>query len=169
MGKRPKVDVHHFRLLDKLRETGLEPSIYEHGEVRGTSEESFAVHNYDDRSAREVIPADRLFLGHWPNKARLRREETFIDKEDVLGHFKERIEALSRENAEAEADRCMSCGMCFECDNCVVYCPQDAIFRVKKDQRTLGRYVDTDYTKCIGCHICADVCPSGYIEMGMGE
>ena len=61
----------------------------------------------------------------------------------------------------------MSCGMCFECDNCVVYCPQTAVFRVKKNQATLGRYVDTDYNKCIGCHICADVCPTGYIQMGL--
>jgi formate hydrogenlyase subunit 6/NADH:ubiquinone oxidoreductase subunit I len=43
------------------------------------------------------------------------------------------------------------------------------VFRVKKDKSTMGRYVDTDYTKCIGCHICADVCPTGYIQMGMGE
>ena len=46
---------------------------------------------------------------------------------------------------------------------------QTAVFRVKKDKATTGRYVDTDYTKCIGCHICADVCPTGYIQMGLGE
>ena len=23
--------------------------------------------------------------------------------------------------------------------------------------------------KCIGCHICKDVCPTGYIQMGLGE
>ena len=51
----------------------------------------------------------------------------------------------------------------------IIFCPQDAVFRVKKDQSTTGRYVDTDYSKCIGCHICADVCPTGYIDMGMGE
>ena len=76
---------------------------------------------------------------------------------------------LTEEDAIKEANRCMSCGMCFECDNCVIYCPQDAVFRVKKDEATLGRYVDTDYNKCIGCHICADVCPTGYIKMGLGE
>ena len=43
------------------------------------------------------------------------------------------------------------------------------VFRVKKDSATMGRYVDTDYDKCIGCHICADVCPTGYIKMGLGE
>ena len=63
----------------------------------------------------------------------------------------------------------MSCGMCFECDNCVIYCPQDAVYRVKKDEKTMGRYVATDYTRCIGCHICADVCPTGYIDMALGD
>jgi glutamate synthase (NADPH/NADH) small chain len=68
-----------------------------------------------------------------------------------------------------EADRCMSCGMCFECDNCVIYCPQDAVQRTPAAESALGRYVYTDYGRCIGCHICADVCPTGYIDMGMGE
>ena len=62
----------------------------------------------------------------------------------------------------------MSCGMCFECDNCVIYCPQDAVKRTPGDQATMGRYVYTDYDRCIGCHICAEVCPTGYISMGLG-
>ena len=89
--------------------------------------------------------------------------------EEVLGHFKERLIALDEEAAIDEAVRCMSCGMCFECDNCVIFCPQDAVFRVKKTEATTGRYVDTDYSRCIGCHICSDVCPTGYIKMGLGE
>ena len=63
----------------------------------------------------------------------------------------------------------MSCGQCFECDNCVVYCPQIAVLRVPKKEATTGRYVYTDYDRCIGCHICKDVCPTGYIQMGLGE
>ena len=169
MGKRPKVDKHHFDLLAKLRETGLEPTEYQHEEIRGTDEDKFAVHNYDDRSKHEIIPADELFLGHFEFEERLKRSEDVPDSEQVLGHFQERMAGLSEEQAVEEAKRCMSCGMCFECDNCVIYCPQDAVHRVPKDERTLGRYVYTDYTKCIGCHICADVCPTGYIDMGMGE
>ncbi|OQX35186.1 MAG: hypothetical protein B0D84_02640, partial [Candidatus Sedimenticola endophacoides] len=87
----------------------------------------------------------------------------------VLHHFKERMNGLSEEDTVAEAKRCMSCGMCFECDNCVIFCPQDAVFRVRKNESTTGRYVDTDYTKCVGCHVCTDVCPTGYIQMGLGE
>jgi NADPH-dependent glutamate synthase beta subunit-like oxidoreductase len=167
--RRPKVDVHHYNLLDKLRETGLSPDDYGHQQDWGTYRASYAVHNYEDRSAREIVPANELFLGHFPETPRLQRDEKVPGGDEVLGHFEERIVALTEEQAVEEANRCMSCGMCFECDNCVIFCPQDAVFRVNKDEKTMGRYVDTDYTKCIGCHICADVCPTGYIDMGMGK
>jgi NADPH-dependent glutamate synthase beta subunit-like oxidoreductase/Pyruvate/2-oxoacid:ferredoxin oxidoreductase delta subunit len=167
--KRPKVDVHHFNLLEELRAHHLEPSEYDHTEVHGTDHARFAVHNFEDRSFAEIITHERLFLGHFGHVPRRRRAEVAIDADNVLGNFQERFSGLSEADTVAEADRCMSCGMCFECDNCVIYCPQTAVYRVKKDQTAVGRYVDTDYTKCIGCHICADVCPSGYIQMGLGE
>ena len=97
------------------------------------------------------------------------RSEIHISSDDVLGNYKERMLSLPEEKAVEEAGRCMSCGMCFECDNCVIFCPQDAVYRVPKAQSTMGRYVATDYSKCIGCHICADVCPTGYIDMAMGD
>ncbi len=167
--RRPKVDVHHFNLLEKLRETDHAPAEYPHVQDWGTDQADFAVHNFEDRSFAEIVPSDQLFLGHFPYQARHKRKESEITADKVLGYFGERIKGLSEEDAVKEADRCMSCGICFECDNCVIYCPQDAIFRVKKTDSTIGRYVDTDYAKCIGCHICEDVCPSGYIRMGLGE
>ncbi|MCX7893452.1 MAG: NAD(P)-binding protein [Burkholderiales bacterium] len=167
--KRPKIDVHAFDLMRKLVEKGLRVDEAPREHVRGTSSANFAVHNYEDRSARYVIPHDELFLGHFQHTPRNVRNVTVLDAERALGNFEERLEPLDEKRAVAEAKRCMSCGLCFECDNCVVYCPQTAVFRVKKDKATTGRYVDTDYTKCIGCHICADVCPTGYIQMGMGE
>ncbi len=168
-GKRPKVDVHHFDLLHKLHEVSLDPKPYSHQDVWGTSEADFAIHNYEDRSQQEIIPAEKLFLGHFEKKPRHLRPEAQIEAENVIDSYEERFQGLAEQDAVDEADRCMSCGMCFECDNCVIYCPQDAVHRTKKDQATLGRYVFTDYTRCIGCHICSDVCPTGYINMAMGE
>ncbi len=167
--KRPKVDANHFDLLDKLREQGLSPDDYKQAADWGTCISNYAVHNFEDRAKHEIIPAEELFLGHFADSKRRQRDQEVPTGEDVLGHFDERLIALTDEEAQTEAERCMSCGMCFECDNCVIYCPQDAVFRVKKDRSTTGRYVDTDYNKCIGCHICADVCPTGYIDMGMGK
>ncbi len=166
--KQPKVDVHHFSLLEKLRETHHEPDEYDHLEHRGTDHAAYAIHNYEDRSETQIVPADELFLGYFDYAARFNRTENDITGKNVLGHFDERIFGPDAEQARTEADRCMSCGMCFECDSCVIYCPQDAISRVKKSDKTMGRYVETDYNKCIGCHICEDVCPSGYIQMGLG-
>ncbi|HKJ77372.1 MAG TPA: NAD(P)-binding protein [Gammaproteobacteria bacterium] len=165
---RPKVDVHHWNLLGKLRETDLLPEDC-HGPTWGTNEANIAVHNYEDRSANEIIPADELYLGYFENVPRNKRDTVEVSADDVLGHFEERLQSLSEEGAVAEAKRCMSCGLCFECDNCVIFCPQEAVKKTPKDQATTGRYVYTDYNKCIGCHICADVCPTGYIQMGMGE
>ncbi len=184
MVKRPKVDVHHFNLLDKLREVNLEPKSFkpvDEGDlreidrgVRGTSlggkaVGGFAIHNYEDRGAAEVCQSDELFLGHFPHQERIRRTEIGPSAEEVLGHFAERMVGLTDKQAVDEAKRCMSCGMCFECDNCVIYCPQSAVKRTPKTETTMGRYVYTDYDLCIGCHICADVCPTGYIKMGMGD
>jgi glutamate synthase (NADPH/NADH) small chain len=184
MVKRPKVDVHHFDLLDKLREVNLEPKAFEplpdpdlreiDRGLRGTSLAGkgvggFAVHNYEDRSASAVCKSESLFLGHFPRQERIKRTEIGPSAEEVLGHFAERMVGYTDKQAVDEAKRCMSCGLCFECDNCVIYCPQTAVKRTPKSEATMGRYVYTDYDLCIGCHICADVCPTGYIKMGMGD
>ena len=169
LDKRPKVDVHFFDVTRKLVEKGLPVEEYNHVQTAGTDSSNFAVHNFEDRSSKHVIPSNELFLGHFMETARYKREEINLSAAEALGNFEERLMTLSEKDVIAEAKRCMSCGLCFECDNCVIYCPQTAVFKVKRDKQATGRYVDTDYAKCIGCHICADVCPTGYIKMGMGD
>ncbi len=166
--KRPKIDVHHFDMVRKMMETGVKLEKWVEPD-RGTDRSKAAVHNFDNRSDRHVIPHEELFLGYFPATPRLKRHTITLTEETALGNFDERIVALAEAQAQAEAKRCMSCGQCFECDNCVVYCPQIAVKKVPKAQSTMGRYVYTDYDRCIGCHICADVCPTGYIKMGLGE
>jgi NADPH-dependent glutamate synthase beta subunit-like oxidoreductase len=168
LDKRPKIDVHSFDLMRKIVEKGL-PVGHIEEPVRGTDQNTGALHNYENRSDRYVIPHTELFLGHFPYTPRHRRKVVALTKEEALSNFEERVLPLLEAQAQAEAKRCMSCGQCFECDNCVVYCPQTAVFKVSKSKSTTGRYVDTDYDKCIGCHICKDVCPTGYIQMGLGE
>ena len=167
--RRPKVDVAHWDMVRKWVEAGHEYNEH-HGQETGTSEWKDTLHNYEDRSGRYVIPSTEMFLGHFMNVPRNQRGVTVLDKDSALGNFEDRLHSLDEKQTVDEAKRCMSCGLCFECDNCIIYCPQTAVFKVKKkDGPTTGRYVDTDYGKCIGCHICADVCPTGYILMGMGD
>ena len=166
--KRPKIDVHSFDLTRKMVEKGLTFSEV-HEPIRGTDKSTAAIHNFDNRSDSYVISHKELFLGHFPSINRNVRNVTNLTAVEALNNFEERLHPLLEAQAIAEAKRCMSCGQCFECDNCVVYCPQTAVFKVPKAKSTTGRYVDTNYAKCIGCHICADVCPTGYIQMGLGE
>ena len=169
LDRRPKVDVAHWDMVRRWVETGHDYKEH-HGQEWGTSDKKDLLHNFEDRSSRYVIPSTELFLGHFANTPRNKRDVIHLDKDSALGNFQDRLGQLNEKQAVDEAKRCMSCGLCFECDNCVIYCPQTAVFKVKKkDNPTTGRYVDTDYAKCIGCHICADVCPTGYIVMGMGD
>jgi NADPH-dependent glutamate synthase beta subunit-like oxidoreductase len=68
--------------------------------------------------------------------------------------------AYSREQARAEADRCMSCGVCNGCDNCYIVCPDVSVLR---DARQNGHYsIRTHY--CKGCLVCVQECPTGCLE-----
>ena len=74
---------------------------------------------------------------------------------------------ITEEQFREEAMRCMSCGACVECNQCLIFCPQLAISEFP--QNPIGEVMYTHYSKCAGCHICAQVCPCGYIQMGMAD
>ncbi len=57
-----------------------------------------------------------------------------------------------------EYHRCVSCGTCRDCGMCLQSCPEKAISRVGDEEDF--RY-ESDPTRCIGCGICAGVCPCG--------
>ncbi len=167
--ERPKVEGHHFDLLNELASKDLSPQAYDHGPTWGTSSAKWSIHNFENRADADVIKSHALYTGHFPFEQAHAREEMDVNVSNVLGSMIERFTGLDEETAVTEAKRCMSCGFCFECDNCVIYCPQDAVYRVNKEERAMGRYVETDYARCVGCHICKEVCPTGYIEMGLGQ
>lgn len=58
--------------------------------------------------------------------------------------------------------RCISCGTCRDCHMCQKSCPENAISRIAKDGTF--EYV-SDEKKCIGCGICAGICPCGIWTM----
>ncbi len=157
--RRPRIDKRHYDIREGLVQNAKP--------VNGVVTSPDFVHNFENRSAQEVITANTLFLGHFETTPRIEREEKRLA--DLFARGGERIMPLTEEQAIKEAKRCMSCGLCLECDNCMVFCPQGAVTKVPRDQHAIGYYVTTDYTRCIGCHICADVCPAGYIQMGLGD
>jgi Pyruvate/2-oxoacid:ferredoxin oxidoreductase delta subunit/thioredoxin reductase len=65
--------------------------------------------------------------------------------------------APGHDAAQAEAGRCLACGMCTGCDTCVVYCPEGVL------RRADGRPPDFDYEYCKGCGLCVAECPRGAV------
>lgn len=77
---------------------------------------------------------------------------------------------VHREELPAPADdhsRCVSCGSCRDCGMCLKSCPEKAISRVEEADGSYA-YV-SDPERCIGCSVCAGVCPCGVWTMHNNE
>jgi NADPH-dependent glutamate synthase beta subunit-like oxidoreductase len=74
--------------------------------------------------------------------------------------FDEVIGGFSEKEARYEAQRCLSCGNCFECDGCFGACPEEAIIKLGP-----GKGYRFDLNKCTGCAVCYEQCPCHAIEM----
>ena len=78
----------------------------------------------------------------------------------AIKSFDEVISGLPESEARFEAQRCLSCGNCFECDGCFGACPEDAIIKLGK-----GNRYKFNYDACTGCAVCYEQCPCHAIEM----
>ncbi|MDR1659098.1 MAG: 4Fe-4S binding protein, partial [Desulfovibrio sp.] len=59
--------------------------------------------------------------------------------------------------------RCVSCGTCRDCGMCLTSCPEKAIDR--NEPESGGFEYVSDPERCIGCGICAGLCPCGIWNM----
>jgi Pyruvate/2-oxoacid:ferredoxin oxidoreductase delta subunit len=121
------------------------------------------------RGRRFALPAKlpelspkRLKLDWYEARARLGRKLAAVPErvgdlscEVELGHG--RAEIL------AEAERCLSCGSCFGCENCWMYCTPNCMQRLP--DAAPGRYFDIKMATCDGCNKCAEQCPCGSLDM----
>jgi len=88
-----------------------------------------------------------------------RHDDPHLSSVRAVGGFDEVNGGLTTEQAMDEARRCLNCGVCTECDVCLIFCPDAAITHAEG-----GAYaIAMDY--CKGCGICAAECPRGAITM----
>jgi NADPH-dependent glutamate synthase beta subunit-like oxidoreductase len=107
----------------------------------------------------EVMPYERLNTAYFRHAPRIEAPLTPAE-ERIKDQRTEVTLAYGEEQAVAESDRCMSCGVCNGCDNCYIVCPDVSVMR---DARENGHYsIRTKY--CKGCLVCVQECPTGCLE-----
>jgi formate dehydrogenase (NADP+) beta subunit len=130
-----------------------------HGKKAARSIDAWLRRNtYHAQPKHDLATFDQLHL--WYHAEARRRGQSAIDIERRCATFDEVIGGLDRDSARYEAQRCLSCGNCFECDGCYSACPEQAVIKLGPGQRY--RY---DLDRCTGCAICYDQCPCGAIAM----
>jgi NADPH-dependent glutamate synthase beta subunit-like oxidoreductase len=96
------------------------------------------------RFASPVVPP-RRDVDEWPNRSNEEIERT-----------------ISRSQMMEEAARCLSCGQCFGCEQCWMYCPPVSYTRLQEVRP--GAYFELALDVCEGCGKCIEVCPSGFLS-----
>jgi NADPH-dependent glutamate synthase beta subunit-like oxidoreductase len=82
-------------------------------------------------------------------------------REERLQSFGEINLKIGASLAIREAERCFNCGICNQCDNCRLFCPDIAVMR---DDNPKGRHINYDY--CKGCGLCVVECPRNAMTLG---
>ncbi|MBW2277346.1 MAG: FAD-dependent oxidoreductase [Deltaproteobacteria bacterium] len=70
---------------------------------------------------------------------------------------------ITAQQFEEELKRCFSCGLCFGCERCWMFCTPSCF--VKVDDSGPGNYYTIKLETCDGCKKCDDECPCGFIDM----
>lgn len=107
----------------------------------------------------EVVHFNQLHI--WYKTEAPAKPQPHVNLEKAVESFDEIVSGYSSTEALFEAQRCLSCGNCFECDGCYGACPEEgAILKLGK-----GNRYKFDYNKCTGCGVCAEQCPIHAIDL----
>ena len=104
-----------------------------------------------------LIKPEKMKLGWYKPALRHERSRAPVEQRDM---DREIESGLAESEAREEARRCLSCGMCMDCETCWMYCTNNGFTKLPK-----GQHYKVKLELCNGCKKCAEECPCGYIEM----
>jgi NADPH-dependent glutamate synthase beta subunit-like oxidoreductase len=110
--------------------------------------------------ARTIVGPEALNLDYATSSRRAATRA--LDPATSARSFEEVELGLDRAEAAAQAERCLGCGICNDCDNCRTFCPEAAV-GVGLPGSGDARAPNPDY--CKGCGICVVECPRGALTM----
>lgn len=105
-----------------------------------------------------VVTFEKLHVWYYTDAERQQQAHLALDRRAQT--FDEVVGGLREPDARYEAQRCLSCGNCFECDGCLGACPSEAVIKLGK-----GNRYRFDYDRCTGCGVCFEQCPCHAIDM----
>ncbi|VBB07506.1 fad-dependent pyridine nucleotide reductase signature [Lucifera butyrica] len=108
---------------------------------------------------RTAMEVDAYLTG----KTYEREEKEKVPATKLSTAYFKKCHACDLPAAKEDYLRCVSCGTCRDCHMCFKSCPENAISRVSLPDGGFQYVSDPD--KCIGCGICAGVCPCGIWTM----
>lgn len=106
-----------------------------------------------------VVRYEEINTDHFQFRPRVTQPRLL--KEERVESFEEIDLKVSAQLAMKEAERCFNCGICNQCDNCFIFCPDTSVIRDKDHQ---GRHINYDY--CKGCGLCVVECPRNAMSLG---
>jgi len=126
-----------------------------HAELRGEAAPRMQAH-------KKAVQRERVQHDHYTNC--LRGEHPRLPENQRLTNPDAEIDqTIGPEQAYREATRCMSCGLCFDCQQCFMYCNAAGFTRL--DDTRPGNYFELAREACEGCGKCVELCPCGYLEL----
>jgi Pyruvate/2-oxoacid:ferredoxin oxidoreductase delta subunit len=108
---------------------------------------------------RKVVYSDKMQFSHYEKLERQTPSHVGLDKRMDLDT--EVNLGFTAEQLLKESNRCMSCGYCFDCEKCWMYCQDQAITKPQDHAFPYGWKLEN----CTGCSKCAEICPCNFIEM----
>jgi NADPH-dependent glutamate synthase beta subunit-like oxidoreductase/Pyruvate/2-oxoacid:ferredoxin oxidoreductase delta subunit len=113
-----------------------------------------------------AITADQIRLDyyaeHAPVKPPARPPEEWLNEPD-----REICQTIEEDPFLQEITRCFSCGLCFGCQRCWMYCNPSSYTRLQETGP--GAYFSLDLDSCEGCGKCIEICPCGFLSLRKTE
>jgi NADPH-dependent glutamate synthase beta subunit-like oxidoreductase len=108
----------------------------------------------------KMVLSDKIKLDWYPAKERNQR--TVLPPDERLANPDKEIDlGLNLDQVLDEVTRCFSCGKCFGCENCWMYCQNNCFTKLQQPEH--GQFYKVKIDVCDGCKKCWEECPCGYI------
>jgi NADPH-dependent glutamate synthase beta subunit-like oxidoreductase/Pyruvate/2-oxoacid:ferredoxin oxidoreductase delta subunit len=127
-----------------------------------TTEAGNSSHRPAQSKARQQISSDKVMLDTRDSTAAAKPSRISVAERMDHGNA-EVAGSISKKAFLAEVDRCFSCGSCFGCEQCSMFCTPGCFTRL--EEVGPGMYFSMNLDSCEECGKCIEVCPCGFLEV----